>query len=60
MSGQFEFLKNLRVKLSFAKNKLFKGQIGRNRPMKGRIMINGRDETFFNRIFAIKSGALDR
>ena len=35
VSGQFEFLKTSRVKLLFAKNNLFKDEIGRNRPMYG-------------------------
>ena len=60
MSGEFEFLKNLRAKLFVAKNTLFKGEIGRNRPMKRRITINGHDEASFDRNGAIKSHPCDQ
>ena len=60
VSGQFEFLKSSRAKLPFAKYKLIKGEIRRNRPMQGCIAINCRDEASFDRIIAIKSGAFDR
>ena len=60
MSGQFEFLKNSRVKLSVAKNSVFKGEIGRNRSMKRHIAINGRDEASFDRNNAIKLHPFDQ
>ena len=60
VSGQFKFLKNSRAKLPFMKNKLFKDEIGRNRPMKRRIVINGRDEALFDRNGAIKLHPFDQ
>ena len=48
VSEQFEYLKNSRTKLPFAKNSVFKGEIRRNRPMKGRIAINDHDEASFD------------
>ena len=48
VSGQFEFLENSRAPFSVAKNTLFKEKIGRNRPMKRGIAINGRDEASFD------------
>ena len=59
VSGQFEFLENSRASLPFAKISVFIEQIGRNRPMKGRIAINGRDEASFDRNGAIKSHPFD-
>ena len=59
VSGQFKFLKNSRAKLPFAKNKLFKWQFGRDRSMKRRIAINGRDEASVDRIVTIKSESFD-
>ena len=60
VSGQFEFLKNSRAKLSVPKNSVFKGEIGRNRPMKRHIAINGRDEASFDRNGEIKSHPFDQ
>ena len=59
MSGQFEFLEDSRAKLPFMKNKLFKGEIGCNRLMKGRIAINGCDEASFDRNSVLKSFTSD-
>ena len=59
VSGQFEFLENSRSKLPFAKNSVFKGEIGRNCPMKGRIAINSNNEALFDRDGAIKSHPSD-
>ena len=59
VSRQFEFLKNSRESLPFAKNSVFKEEIGRNRPMNGRITINGHDEASFDRNGAIKSHPFD-
>ena len=60
MFGKFKFLENSKAKLPFAKNKLFKGEIGRNRPMKRRIAINDRDEASFDRNGVIKSHPSDQ
>ena len=60
MSGQFEFLKNSRAKLPFAKNSAFIGEIGRDRLMKRRIGINRRDEALFDQNGVIKSYPSDQ
>ena len=58
-SGQFEFLENSRASLPLAKNRLFKDEIDRSRPMNGRIATNGRDEASFDQNGAIKSHPFD-
>ena len=60
MSGQFEFVKISRASSSVAKNTVFKGEIGRNRPMKRRHLINGRDEALFDQNGAIISHPSDQ
>ena len=59
VSRQFEFLKNSRASLPFAKNNLFKDEIWLNRLMNGRIAINGRDEASFDQNGAIKLHPFD-
>ena len=59
MFGQFEFLENSRATLLFAKNMLFKDEIGRDRPMNGRLAINDRDHASVDRNGAIKSHLFD-
>ena len=59
VSGQFKFLKNSRAKLLFTKNIVFKGEIGRDRLMSGRLAINGRDHASVDRNGAIKSHPID-
>ena len=53
VSGQFEFLENSRVSSSVAKNRVFKGEIGCNHPMKRRLAIDGCDHASFDRNGAI-------
>ena len=54
MSRPFEFLKNSRAKLPFAKNSAFIGEIGHDRPIKRHIAINCCDEASFDQNGAIK------
>ena len=60
MSGQFEFLEDSRANLSVVKNKLFKGEIGRNRPMKRRLVIDNRNHASVDRNGVIKSHPFDQ
>ena len=53
VSGQFEFLEIWRARSSVAKNSYLTGRFGRDRPMKRRPLINGRDEALFDRNGAI-------
>ena len=59
VSRQFEFLEISRAILPSRRTVHVKGKIGRDRPMKGRITINGRDEVSIDRIVAIKSDPSD-
>ena len=59
MSGQFEFLEDSKASLSIGKNKLFKDEIGRNRPMKSRLAIDNRDYASVDRNSAIKLHPFD-
>ena len=52
VSGQFEFLEDSKASSFVAKNCVFKEKKRRNRPIKGCIAINGRDEASFDRIVA--------
>ena len=60
VSRQFEFLEDSRANLFVAKNKLFKGEIGRNRPMKRRLAIDGHDHVSVDQNGAIKSHPFDQ
>ena len=60
VSGQFKFLENSRATLSIVKNSYLKDGFGRDRLMKRRIAIDGRDEAFVDRIVAIKSDPSDQ
>ena len=60
MSGQFKFLEDSRANLSVAKNKLFKGEIGRYRPLKRRLAIDGRDHASVDRNGAMKLHPFDQ
>ena len=60
VSGQFEFLKNSRVKLLFVKNIAFIGKIGCDHSMKRRIATNGHDEALFDQNGVIKSHPCDQ
>ena len=53
VSGQFEFLEISRPRSVVAKNSYLKSGFGRDRPMKRRLLINGRDEVSIDRIIAV-------
>ena len=55
MSGQFEFLEDSKAHSSVAKNSVFKEKKRRNRSMKRRLLINGRDEALSDQNGAINS-----
>ena len=59
VSRQFKFLENSRASLPFAKNRLFKEEIGRNHPMNGLLAIDSRDHTSVDQNGAIKSYPFD-
>ena len=59
VSKQFDYLENSRASFSVSKNNVFKEKIGRNRPMNGRLAIDGCDEAPVDRNGAIKSHPFD-
>ena len=60
VSGQFEFLEDSKASSSLAKNGAFKEKKRRNRSMKRRLLINGRDEALIDRNGAIISHPFDQ
>ena len=58
--GQFEFLEDSRVVLPSRRTSYLKKKIGCDRPMKGRLAIDGRDHASFDQNGAIKSHTFDQ